>query len=589
MAECEDEGHQTDAVASQADDPAAISGVFGAYLDKREVMAALLAAEPEDLSAEPEVWVDYISDLGDGFDPTYAVAYAASKPALHLRRDGGANDPAVPAQRGRVVVLGGDECYPTASAAGYENQLVGPYRAALPHSADDATAPSIYAIPGNHDWYDGLTSFLRIFAQGSWIGGRRTKQTRSYFAVKLPHKWWLWGIDVQFNTYVDDPQRRYFLEMAERLEPGDAVILCTATPSWVNSNEKDDPEAYAVVDWFDRTVIRPRGAVVQVALSGDTHHYAHYAETNGGRHRFTAGGGGAFLSATHHLPDRIVVPPPASRARHKTEPHEYELTTCFPDRGESRGIARRAGMLLWRNPGFPVMLGAVYALIAAALWASLVPVGGVRHADYRTLLSGLVISLPALALVVLVLGALTGFAKTRRLPVRLGAGLVHGAAHLLLATALTEIAVAAFRDTPGRWLLAAIVGFVAVTGGLIGSEMFAVYLYVADRWLRLNGTELFSAMSIGDWKNFLRLHVEPDGTLVVFPVGIRRVPRAWAFDPDAPETEPWLKPAAGEEMTPFLLESPVRISPPTVPPVADLPGQRESTEAATARRTEVPG
>src|SRR4051794_12803737 len=134
----------------------AISGLFGAYLDKREVMAGLPAAEPEDLSGESELWIDYISDSGDGFDPTYAVAYGASLPGLPLRAENREHDPAVSAKRGRVLVLGGDQCYPTASAAGYENRLVGPYRAALPLSPDEDTAPSLYAIPGNHDWYDGL-------------------------------------------------------------------------------------------------------------------------------------------------------------------------------------------------------------------------------------------------------------------------------------------------------------------------------------------------------------------------------------------------------------------------------------------------
>ncbi len=48
------------------------------------------------------------------------------------------------------------------------------------------------ALAGNHDWYDGLTTFLRLFCVGRPIGGWRTEQTRSYFAARLPHDWWGW-------------------------------------------------------------------------------------------------------------------------------------------------------------------------------------------------------------------------------------------------------------------------------------------------------------------------------------------------------------------------------------------------------------
>ena len=43
--------------------------------------------------------------------------------------------------------------------------------------SDRAAHPTVYAIPGNHDWYDGLTGFLRQFGQDRWLGGWRTHQT----------------------------------------------------------------------------------------------------------------------------------------------------------------------------------------------------------------------------------------------------------------------------------------------------------------------------------------------------------------------------------------------------------------------------
>src|SRR5437870_3574246 len=87
--------------------------------------------------------------------------------------------------------------------------ISGPFGSALPCAPEDAH-PDLFALPGNHDWYDGLTGFLRIFCQGRWVGGWRTGQTRSYFALKLPHRWWLWAIDISFDAFIDRPQLEYF-------------------------------------------------------------------------------------------------------------------------------------------------------------------------------------------------------------------------------------------------------------------------------------------------------------------------------------------------------------------------------------------
>ena len=67
------------------------------------------------------------------------------------------------------------------------------------------------------------------------MGGWKTEQRRSYFAVKLPQRWWLIGIDIQFDTYIDAPQIAYFRRVAEDIRDGDGVILCTAKPSWVEA------------------------------------------------------------------------------------------------------------------------------------------------------------------------------------------------------------------------------------------------------------------------------------------------------------------------------------------------------------------
>ena len=150
-------------------------------------------------------------------------------------------------------MIGGDQVYPTASGAAYEDRFEGPYQAALPEPSP-RRARTLFALPGNHDWYDGLTAFLRLFArrEGGRIGGWLTKQTRTYFALKLPHRWWLLAIDAQGGAYLDDPQLEFFRGRRGHLR-------CRATtdhhrtpqPAWVQTERA--PALYDTIDYFLRT------------------------------------------------------------------------------------------------------------------------------------------------------------------------------------------------------------------------------------------------------------------------------------------------------------------------------------------------
>ena len=91
----------------------------------------------------------------------------------------------------RFVVVASDVVYPTGAMKDYESRFWLPFKG--------VTKP-VYAIPGNHDWYDGLSAFLRLFTQQRWIGGWQTRQERSYFVLELPGKYWVWGIDIQLQV-----------------------------------------------------------------------------------------------------------------------------------------------------------------------------------------------------------------------------------------------------------------------------------------------------------------------------------------------------------------------------------------------------
>ena len=98
-------------------------------------------------------------------------------------------------------------------------------------------------LPGNHDWYDGLSSFDYMFCKARFghaaenrIGGWLCPQHRSYFAIRLPHNWWIWGADIQLAQYLDAGQVLYFEGVAEAMKqhPTEApkLILCTPEPTW---------------------------------------------------------------------------------------------------------------------------------------------------------------------------------------------------------------------------------------------------------------------------------------------------------------------------------------------------------------------
>ena len=247
--------------------------LFGAYLDKRELQNALPAVRSTSTSApDGELWLDYVADLGDGFNATYSVAYLLAQPAPRGRRAGGC--PAA-----QVLVMGGDQVYPTASGEAYEDRFKGPYQAALPEPPADGPAPTLYAVPGNHDWYDGLTAFLRLFAapRDGTIGGWRTRQSRSYFALQLPADWWLFGAGRAVRRVPRRPAAgatsSEVATAARPRRPGHhrgAGAGLGARPSTARRRT-------TAIDYFMRTVIAPTGAQVRLLLSGDLHHYARYA------------------------------------------------------------------------------------------------------------------------------------------------------------------------------------------------------------------------------------------------------------------------------------------------------------------------
>lgn len=540
-----------------------LSGIFGAWADKRELQAALSAGSFADRSQLPELWIDYVSDLADGFDPTYTVASLLAYKKLQLAGDGEAYG----TQRGKILVMGGDQVYPTPKLSNYENRFLGPYGAALP-SSSEAEDVELFALPGNHDWYDGLTNFMRIFCQGKHIGGWRTHQTRSYFAVKLPRGWWLWGIDVQLDDYIDDPQMSYFGDVVgPNVKEGDLIILCTAKPAWVDAGQGKETAAYSNLDYFERKVVKPTGAQVAVYLSGDTHHYVRYAEKGGIRQRITAGGGGAFLHPTHWEPEWLDLPEDKGRSRAL-----YERKGVFPSADKSRRLRRRLWRLPLLNPSFPLLVGATYLVLALlAGWFGEASRAAQTTEECHTLLLPCVTGTHAAELWSVSTGAalavlwraLVGFASKTGRRRRWWVGTVHLMAHVTVLLALA-VAFSLFAATLGwgGWATGAgLLATVAIGGAVGGSLVMAGYLWATNEFLRVHDNETYSAMRIVEYKNFLRLHIDSNGALTIFPVGLPRVCSRWAARPDGSPDAPWLVPV-DSGLDPQLIEPPIRVEGP---------------------------
>ncbi|MDM4722163.1 metallophosphoesterase [Micromonospora sp. WMMA1363] len=516
--------------------------LFGAYLDKRELQNALDARIARQVGPDGGLWLDYVADLGDGFDATYSVAYLLAQRELVV--DGHR------LPRAQTLVMGGDQVYPSAAFEAYEDRCKGPYQAALPVAPPER--PTLFAVPGNHDWYDGLTAFLRLFVRSRdrHFGGWGTGQSRSYFAVQLPAGWWLLGLDDQSGSYLDDPQLTYFDAVAERLGPESRVIVAVPAPVWVKA--VDHPTAYDSVDYFMRTIVAPTGAQVKLLISGDLHHYARYGGPN--RQLITCGGGGAYLYPTHKLPERIQVPPEDTLARRASAARTYELAGRYPDAARSRryawGIFPRLPL---RNPGFITLLGSLHALLMLAVVGVATNRGGTEQR---------LLSVPLVAMLLVVLLGAAFFAKPlssggKRHVRRWIFGVGHGVAHVGLALVGSWAWLALpFHDWP--WPLPAVAAVVLYgpVSGLVASQLVAAYLLVASVF-GVNVNELFAGQGIQDSKAFLRLRIDPAGTLTIYAIGIDRVARAWRINPDRSPVSSWLAPAT--PLIPRLVEPPVTI------------------------------
>jgi len=524
-----------------------ISGIFSSYADNRE-MQGLLSAEVTDRSDGPDMWIDFVADLGDGWNSTYTVARLMAGEELNVEWEGEVHS----TRRGRILMMGGDQVYPVPKAAEYENRMLGPYRSALPASTGDP--PDLFAIPGSHDWYDGLVNFTSIFCRGRRIGGWQTRQRRSYYAVRLPNRWWLWGVDIQFGAYIDEAQLAYFSGIAiDQLEPGDRIILSMAKE--VESGRKQhEIHSDRNVAFLEREIIEPNGAEVMLYLKSGKHYYSRHEHPESPRQFITSGGGGAFLHPTHNLSETMEV---AGADGVST----YRKVTTYPSAEVSKSLRKRIWLLPPYNLPLAGVFGGFQVLLAFMLGLHLrnrhesLALTDVRRSLWESPTAFLLILLMIFSLAGMVRFA-HGASGFRRFLL----GLLHSALQLASVAGVLILAsrLSSAIAPRGAWSLVAFLGLVAVLGGIGGTVGMSGYLW-ATNCLGLHGNEGYAPLHHQDLKHFLRLHIDAGGALTVYPIGVNRVGRKWQLCPDAPAGAPWFAPA-GAEPEPHLIERPIRIS-----------------------------
>lgn len=472
-----------------------------------------------------DVWIDYVADTGDDADVSEAVArlifaeYLLPLPRPSGRVAGGGSAE-IRCPRGDILFFGGDTAYPVATAEEIHDRVVSPFNRVL-ERCDDGKARVLLGIPGNHDWYDGLdgfarlfrrrpfdaappprsasmyatlqrgglsryTEFARRFMRGEHIDkpstldliGYRPAQSASHFALPLAPGLHLYAVDRQLR-HVDYRQRQYFDSWRLR-HPGSSRVILLPDPPYHFGKP-----SFSGLGMLETLGMR-EGAEGALVVSGDIHHYERWQ--SGPTSYVVAGGGGAFLH-----------PAPVAGRDH------FERDVEWPGPRQSR-------RLLWAVP-IKVGLGRSGVLPHALFVVLLGPVATALHFGERAL----ALSATGLAFVVVVtILALIGGVRRRS---RLGVGVLSCAWSLIALSgpwlAFLLLGVGAF--SLGVRLAAVLA--VVVSSAVLASFAFGAYLAHLTL-LGFENTQAFTALDHPGYKHFLRLRVRRDGQGIdVFCIG----------------------------------------------------------------------
>jgi len=223
----------------------------------------------------------------------------------------------------RFMVISSDVIYPTGSMKDYEANFW------LPFKGFDKP---VYAIPGNHDWYDALEGFVATFfrpeaatvamrarveadnrltsttnSRIAWLVDEAARLRREYqvptgfqrapyFSIHT-ERFTLLAVDTGVLRRVDADQLAWLRAGLARAR-GKFTMVILGHPLYAGGDYQaaGDPDFAALHQLL-------REHEVEVVMAGDTHDLEHYVEryraggTERVMHHFVNGGGGAYLSS----------------------------------------------------------------------------------------------------------------------------------------------------------------------------------------------------------------------------------------------------------------------------------------------------
>ena len=372
--------------------------------DPTDAIRARWVASQRERGVDPEFRVDrsdlgdtysciVMGDTGEGDHSQYAVV-----PGLLKASAGTA-----------FLTVLSDVIYPIGNTNEYVDKFFRPYK--------DYDAP-IYALPGNHDWYDGLGGFMRHFCDADTLPDERLPgrgvraRLRDLLWRKpsallpdtldrcrdlrpaptqratLPAPYWtidtpsvrFVAIDTGIRGNIDGEQGDW-LRRVSTDDPRPKILL-TGKPLYVD--DEHHPGLVAGRDFTVDDVVRDPAANYVAAIGGDIHNYQHYPVRVDDRtiHYVVSGGGGAFMHATHTIPKVSVGGVSEDEFR------------CYPLRGDSLAFYSR---LYSRKLAFGTKLLEIPPEQASALVAARCRMqttrGGVARPTLATRLKGLVVGL----------------------------------------------------------------------------------------------------------------------------------------------------------------------------------------------------
>jgi hypothetical protein len=483
--------------------------------DPRELLARITEVLGGDRGAASlveglgrDVSVDFVADTGDDVAVSRAVAALVFAP--YELPDPDRPGEFLLAPRGEILLFGGDTAYPVATAEEITNRVIAPWNQVLQALPDDGRRRVLLGVAGNHDWYDGLDGFGRMFRRrppgdearpnlagisqpmiqhhAEWAlefvrGGKVDKpralvlsgytpvQNATYFALTLAPSLELLAIDRQL-TDTDSRQQRFLGDYYQQ-HPAAATLAVLPDPVYPFGGPSRTGTKMVEDLHLD---LASRDTFV---LTGDIHHYERLER--GKLLHVIAGGGGAFLHPARIARGGLArsavwpgvaqcrrllrrVPWKLARGRSGFLPHLCLLVLFAPAVAIGAGRTARTGLMVLMAVSMTVILGGIYSLI-----------GGVVRRK---------------AVALLALGAAL---ITAAIPLA-GAWAVHLALGRLGRSASTAV----------------LAGCGLIIAAFVGALIFGGYLSLLTL-LGYENTQAFTVLDHPGFKHFLRLRVRADG------------------------------------------------------------------------------